>query len=316
MSGISRRDARAVVLGCALLACGGFGAAGCSSEDDAPHDGCVGESAAALRTCAAGATLKGVDVSYYQGTVDWTKVKSSGHSFAFVRVSDGLSYPDTKFATNWPAVKKAGVVRGLYQYFRPNQDVQQQVDLLFTKLNAAGGITAGDLPPVLDLETDGGLAASTVVARAKDWLAKVEAKLGVKPIVYTAAFMSSTIGTSFGGYTLWVANYGATCPLMPSGWSNWSFWQNADNGSVSGIGGSVDTNFFNGDGTKLSGLTLKPSTSTPSDPGKTLEPEDTSVVRDDPHPVDGSQGGTLGDGNKNEPPSQETAAAPLDPCAR
>jgi lysozyme len=228
-------------------------------------------------------------------------------------VSDGVNYPDSKFAANWPAVKKAGLVRGLYQYFRPTQDVQAQVDLLFNKLNAAGGLQPGDLPPVLDLETDGGLASSTVVARAKDWLAKVEAKIGVKPIVYTAAFMSQTIGTNFGGYPLWVANYGATCPLMPSGWTNWSIWQNSDSGAVSGVNGNVDTNFFNGDDAKLSGLTLQPAGSPPST-GPGLEPEDIDIVRDDPTPADGSQGGTLGDSNKE--PSQETASAPIEPCAR
>lgn len=311
---ISRRDASAVVLGCALLACAGVGTTGCSSEEGAPSSECTGETAAALRTCAAGATLKGIDVSYYQGTVDWAKVKGAGQAFAFVRVSDGVNYPDSKFAANWPAVKKAGLVRGVYQYFRPTQDVQAQVDLLLNKLAAAGGLQPGDLPPVLDLETDGGLAASTVVARAKDWLAKVEAKIGAKPIVYTAAFMSQTIGTSFGSYPLWVANYGATCPLMPSGWTNWSFWQNSDSGTVSGVASPVDTNYFNGDGPKLQGLTLKPATTKPSGNEPGLEPEDLDMVRDDPRPEDGSQGGTMGDSNRT--PSQETAAAPLDPCAR
>lgn len=313
MLAISRRDASAVVLGCVLLACAGVGTTGCSSEEGAPKDECTGETAAALRTCAAGPTLKGIDVSYYQGNVDWAKVKSGGQSFAFVRVSDGVNYPDSKFTANWPAMKNAGIVRGVYQYFRPTQDVQAQVDLLFAKLNAAGGLKPGDLPPVLDLETDGGLAASTVVARAKDWLAKVEAKIGVKPIVYTAAFMSTTIGTSFTGYPLWVANYGATCPLMPSGWSNWNIWQHSDSGSVSGVSGPVDSNHFNGDSAALQKLTLQPANgNTGTGPG--LEPEDLDPVRDDRAPVAGSQGGTLGDSNKA--PEQETAAAPLDPCAR
>jgi lysozyme len=313
MLAISRRDARAVVLGCALLACAGVGTTGCSSEDGAPSNECTGETAAPLRTCAAGPTLKGIDVSYYQGTVDWTKVKGAGQSFAFVRVSDGVNYPDTKFAANWPAVKNAGLVRGLYQYFRPTQDVQAQVDLLFAKLTAAGGLQPGDLPPVLDLETDGGLAASTVVARAKDWLAKVEAKIGVKPIVYTAAFMSTTIGTSFAGYPLWVANYGATCPLMPSGWSDWNIWQHSDSGSVSGVAGPVDSNYFNGSVAQLQALTLKAAGTTPSNENG-IDPKDLDIVRDDPTPQDGSQGGTLGD--SNNAPAQDTAAAPLDPCAR
>lgn len=301
-----------------LLACGGVATTGCSSDAE-PSSECLGDTAAALRTCAAGTTLKGVDVSYYQGTVNWASVKAAGQSFAFARVSDGVSYPDSKFATNWPAMKKAGIVRGVYQYFRPTQDVQAQVDLLFAKLNAAGGLLPGDLPPVLDLETDGGLAASVVVSRAKAWLAKVEAKLGVKPIVYTAAFMSNTIGTSFGAYPLWVANYGATCPLMPSGWTSWKIWQNADNGSVGGIGGNVDTNVFNGNLAALQALTLKPATPPATDAGAapatpTEPPDFGTLVFDDPKPKDGSQGATLGEANP--PPPAETNAASIEPCVR
>lgn len=302
-----RGSAGALVVGCALLACAGA-TTGCSS-DAAPSDECLGETAAELRTCSGPKTLKGIDVSYYQGTVGWASVKSSGHAFAFVRVSDGLNYPDTKFAANWPAVKQAGLVRGVYQYFRPTQDVQAQVDLLVSKLNAAGGLQPGDLPPVLDLETDGGLAASTVVARAKSWLAKVEAAIGQKPIVYTAAFMSNVIGTSFGGYPLWVANYGASCPLMPSGWTTWQFWQTSDSGKVSGVSGNVDTNVFNGDLAALKALTLKGASPEPDDE-PSLDPG--TLIAEAPHARDGSQGATLGDGDR--PPAQETAAAPLEPC--
>lgn len=317
MKRTSRGIASSAVVGCALVACGGLAATGCSSDAE-PSNECLGDSAAALRTCAAGPTLQGVDVSYYQGTINWSSVKAAGRTFAFARVSDGVNYPDSKFATNWPAMKKAGIVRGVYQYFRPTQDVQAQVDLLFAKLNAAGGLQPGDLPPVLDLETDGGLASSVVVSRAKSWLAKVEAKIGVKPIVYTAAFMSNVIGTSFGAYPLWVANYGATCPLMPSGWTNWKIWQNADNGSVSGIGGNVDTNVFNGNLTALQALTLKPASTPGTDAGAgPSTPEDPldfgTLVVDAPKPKDGSQGATLGDSN---PPPAETNAAPLEPCAR
>jgi len=292
----------AVVAGCILLA-------GCSSDPGQSSE-CVGETGAALKTCAGTTTLKGVDVSYYQGTVNWTSVKSSGHAFAFARASDGVNYPDTKFAANWPAMKNAGVIRGVYQFFRPGQDVQDQVDLLFSKLNAAGGLDAGDLPPVLDLETTDNVASSTVVARAKSWLQKVEAKSGVKPIVYTAAFMSSVIGTSFSGYTVWVANYGVTCPTMPSGWTDWHFWQNADNGAVPGISGGVDTDIFNGDIAALKKITIQPANAPPKGTGTTAPSADDDIFH-------GAQGATLGS-SKDQPPSEDTTGATVteQPCSR
>jgi lysozyme len=222
-------------------------AAACSaSPDSAPKPECTDSTAEELRRCAAGATVKGVDVSVYQGTVSWAKVRRSGRHFAFARVSDGLSHPDSRFRANWRGMRNAGVARGAYQFFRPGSSGLAQAELFLSKIKAAGGLRAGDLPPVLDIEVTDGHSHAVVVSRAKVWLAHVEKKTGVKPIVYTAAFMSSVIGAHLSGYPLWVANFGATCPTMPTGWSHWRFFQNNDRGSVPGIAGHVDTDLFNG----------------------------------------------------------------------
>lgn len=305
-----------VAVAVSALLTGAMSVAGCSSSDPAPADGCVGNGSEALKTCAKGATITGVDISYYQGNVNWAQIKGSGRQFAFVRISDGLNTPDSKFAQNWPAMKAAGVVRGPYQFFRPGQDPGLQAQLVLDKLAAAGGLKPGDLPPVLDLETADGLASSVVVANAKTWLTKIEAAIKVKPIVYTAAFMSNVIGTSFGGYTLWVANYGATCPSMPSGWTDWQFWQDADNGNVAGVSGGVDTDFFNGTLPQLQALTIKDAAPPPpkdagahgsDDVGVTV---DTHVIPSGDTPNNGSQGATLGSGT----PTPVTTGAPLTPC--
>lgn len=324
-----RRGTKWASLSVFLLGCVGTGAAGCSAGDDAAPtergSECVGTSAQALKVCAGPSTLKGIDVSYYQGTVDWAKVRASGRRFAFARVSDGIDHPDSKFAQNWPAMKAAGIVRGAYQFFRPAKDVDAQVNLLVTKIAAAGGLEPGDLPPVLDLESDGGLPASTVIARAKAWLAKVEAAYGMKPIVYTAAFMSSIIGNHFADYPLWVANYGATCPTMPSGWTEWRFWQDSDRGSVPGVSGNVDTNLFNGTLAQLEALTLKAPPEPSPEPPATSEPDEPTP--DVPMPGEGEadalvrslddQGATMGSAGaprKPSPARDELASAPLDPC--
>lgn len=262
---------------------------------------CVSTSSEALRVCAEGPTLKGIDVSSYEQTVDWAKVKAAGVSFAFARVSDGLSSIDSTFAANWPAMKANGVVRGAYQYFRPSKDVTAQVNLFIQKVDAAGGLGLGDLPPVLDLETTSGLDSATVAARAQDWLDQIEAHYGVKPIIYTGDNMSTVTGTKFASYVLWVPNYTTQCPSLPSGWNGWTFWQNSDKGSVNGVPTAVDTNFFNGTETDLAALTIQaPAIATPPA---------TPPVASDPQPGT-DQGAKAGSGTPQAPETPPSA----NPC--
>jgi len=218
----------------------------------------------ATTVCGGGSTVKGIDVSYYQGTIDWTRVKNDGVRFAFLRVSDGTGFVDPKFPTYWAQSKAAGVMRGAYQYFRPNQDPIAQADLLLAKI---GTLAPDDLPPVIDVEADGGLAPAQVAAKVKLWVDHVEAALGVTPIVYTGFyFWRDQVGApAFAAASpLWHAQYtSAACPNIPGPWSDWAFWQYTDSGSVDGIPGNVDMNRFNGTFTDLMALT---GGGTPSEP--------------------------------------------------
>ena len=121
------------------------GAGGVALVEDPGADTTVIEA----RVCAQGTTTMGVDVSYYQGTVDWAKAKAAGVKFAFLRVSDGTTFRDPKFVQNWANTKTAGVIRGAYQFFRPSQNVNAQADLMIAAL---GTYQPGDLPPVIDVE--------------------------------------------------------------------------------------------------------------------------------------------------------------------
>ena len=103
----------------------------------------------------------------------------------------------------------------------------------------------------MDIEATDGQSAATIQARMRVWLDRIERATGKRPIIYTAAFMSGSVGSGFSSYPLWVANYGATCPTMPAGWSQWKFWQYTSTGSVAGISGSVDRNQWNGSLTAL-----------------------------------------------------------------
>lgn len=198
------------------------------------------------RVCAAATTTKGVDVSYHNGTISWPQVKAAGYEFAFVRISDGTGFRDPQFATNWAGAKSAGLVRGIYQFFRPTQDVAAQADMVIA---AVGARQPGDLPPVIDVEADGGLAPATVAARVRTWVDRVKAATGVDPIIYTGKyFWRDEVGgpTSFANNPLWIAQYTSLCPDLTAPWDTWAFWQFTESGSVAGISGGIDVDRFNG----------------------------------------------------------------------
>ena len=111
--------------------------------------------------CAPGETTLGIDVSKWQSTIDWSKVAADGVKFAFIRVSDGLEYDDPQFEQNWSGAKENGVIRGVYQFFRQDEDPVAQAQYL---LDTMGPLEDGDLPPALDLETIDGQDQETILS--------------------------------------------------------------------------------------------------------------------------------------------------------
>jgi len=210
-----------------------------SADDKDPP----GESAYA---CDTGPTTLGVDVSYYEGTIDWAKAHANGVEFAFVRVSDGLTFHDPKFVTNWNGAKAAGVIRGAYQFFRPTDDPTAQADVVIAALG--GKYTTGDLPPVIDVEVTGGLGPTALQKKIRTWVDRVQTKLGVAPIIYTGTyFWRDQVGgpLSFANNPMWLARY-TSCPAVTAPWTTWTFWQYTDSGHVPGIPGAIDMNRFAG----------------------------------------------------------------------
>lgn len=217
--------------------------AGCSAGG--PEDGPVGEAQEAI--CPAGAVTKGVDVSVYQGNVNWGTAHGTGLGFAIARISDGTGTNDNTFPGNWAGIKNAGMIRGAYQFFRASEDPVAQANLV---INAVGTLGNGDLPVTADVEVSDGQSAATMVSKLQTWLQHVEAGTGKKPMIYTSPGLWSSLtgnSTAFGAYPLWVANWGVNCPSLPAGWSNFVFWQYSDSGSVNGIPATVDLDEYNGD---------------------------------------------------------------------
>jgi lysozyme len=214
--------------------------AGCGAGESEPLGTAEGE----VVVCAKGTTVEGIDVSVYQGNIDWAAVKASGRDFAIARISDNL-YQDTKFAQNWPAIKAAGMIRGAYQFFRPGGDPNAQADLVIQKVGALG---PGDLPVTCDVEVADGVSAATYAANLKIWVDKVTAGTGKAPMIYTGKYFwnASVVSSAFSDLPLWIAAWGPPCPDLPNPWSDWAFWQYSATGSVPGISGDVDLDKFNG----------------------------------------------------------------------
>jgi len=245
----------------------GSGLGGCVAAG--PPTGSLAEE---VRVCPAGPVTEGIDVSVYQGTIDWPKVKAAGVEFAYIRVSDGTGSHDSKFTSNWSNARAAGVVRGVYQFFREDEDPIAQADLL---LDAMGALEPDDLPPAIDVESVDGASGATIVANVKAWMDRIEAGSGRRAIIYTGRpFWDTNTGssTAVSDHALWIPNWGVTCPSISVAWSNWGFWQYSSTGMVSGIAGAVDLDRFNGDRAALLAFAAASAATAPGPDAGTAPP--------------------------------------------
>lgn len=230
------------LVGCCLLL------TGCLMEVDSPSS--VENREQPVHTqCGGDTTVPGIDVSVYQGTIDWDALAASGEvEFAYIRVGDGMG-TDSQFDRNWPEARRVGVRRGAYQYFRPGRDPLELAEHYLSIINDSGGYSSDDLPPMIDVETTDGQSAAVIRDNVRVWVDTIEAATGMRPIIYTGSyFWDDNVGfDDFSDYHLWTPHYtSAECPLMSDSWEMWTIWQYSSTGRVTGIEGNVDMNRFNG----------------------------------------------------------------------
>lgn len=216
----------------------------------------------------------GVDVSHYQGTINWTSVRNSGVSFAWAKASDGVGTPDAFFAGNISGAKAAGVYIGAYHFARPDSNTPQSEANYFWSM-AANTITNDGLSmmPVLDYETfgSGPVGAASYADWANQWCNAVSNKaaavgLTIKPLIYTSTCQAGNLNTSNAQWPPWIANPSGLNPQTSSPWSStscnsssyqiwgngvWSVWQYSWTGTVPGISGNCDLDIFNGTAAQL-----------------------------------------------------------------
>lgn len=248
---------------------------GCAAEPPAIETESVTEQGTTV--CSAGDTVRGIDVSSYESSIDWRMAKASGVEFAIIRVSDGLQYKDPKFATYWAGARDAGVMRGVYQFFRPTQDPIAQANLV---LAAIADRAPNDLPPAIDVETMGGLPPAEVEAKVRAWVEHVSKAIGRPPIIYAGyySWQDYTGNANLTSSPLWHAQYTtAPCPNIPTPWTRWTIWQHSSTGTVPGVlGEPTDMNVFAGTRAELETFATTAPAACMTIPPEGAELDDTS----------------------------------------
>ena len=211
-----------------------------SLRDAKPHDG-----VAAAHTMP----IQGIDVSYWQGDIDWSQVRAAGVRFAYIKATEGGDHLDPKVLDNWYAAKRAGIARGAYHFVYWCRPANEQA--LWFMLNVPPDSDA--LPPVLDVEWNsrsktcpGKVSRELALQKIKIMLDAMEAHTGKRPIIYTdPKFHREVLEGEFTNYHFWLRSVAAE-PEDIYRERGWSFWQFTTTGKVPGVDGKVDRNSYNG----------------------------------------------------------------------
>jgi GH25 family lysozyme M1 (1,4-beta-N-acetylmuramidase) len=241
-----------VVMSLAVMsfAAGGAAAAG-SDERDHAGSGLAARTTDRVEVTLAPTAVRGLDVSGYQGNVNWSSVAAAGAYFAYVKATEGVTYASGYFSQQYDGSASAGLIRGAYHFARPDtSSATAQADYF---VDHGGGWRADGrtLPGALDIEynpkgaTCYGMSHSAMV----DWITafsdRYRSRAGRAPAIYSTTDWWSQCTGNYAGFgatnPLWIANYSGTPLPLPHGWASHTIWQYDDAGTFPG-----DQNTFNG----------------------------------------------------------------------
>lgn len=191
----------------------------------------------------SGSNLDGIDVSHYEGSIDYAKVKASGIQVVYIKATEGTSFKDPTLDRNYNNAKANGLKVGFYHFFRARdeENAKQQASFFVDAIKEMDY----DCKLALDLETTQNLDKSTLSNLAKIFLDEVTRLTGKEVVVYTYTYFArSNITGVLGNYPLWIAHYGVSTPGSNPIWDSWIGFQYSDTGSISGISGDVDLDEF------------------------------------------------------------------------
>ncbi|MFI9205627.1 lysozyme [Streptomyces sp. NPDC053048] len=205
------------------------------------------------------AYVEGVDVSSHNGHVSWSKLWNNGSRFAYVKSTEGTSYTNPYFGSQYNGAYREGMIRGAYHFALPdNSSGAAQADF-FADHGGGWSSDGKTLPGVLDMEYNPygnqcyGMSAGRLIDWMEDFFDTYRERTGRDAVLYTSTgWWKKCTGnhSGFGGWNpLWIPRYGSSSGELPAGWGFYTFWQYTDSGPTVG-----DHNRFNGSYSRLKSL--------------------------------------------------------------
>ena len=192
--------------------------------------------------------VHGVDVSRWQGRIDWATLRAQGANFVYIKATDGGDHLDPMFMRNWVDAQDAGLRRGAYHFFYWCRTAGEQADWFIRNVPRVDGA----LPPVIDVEYNGEssckhrLSPERTREKMQVFMDQLEAHYGQRPIIYTAPdFYRDNLKGEFLDYPFWLRAV-AQHPSKVYPGRKWLFWQYSGSGLSQGVSGKIDLNAFYG----------------------------------------------------------------------
>lgn len=194
---------------------------------------------------------EGVDVSSYQGSVAWSTLWGAGTKWAYTKASEGTSYTNPSFSSQYSGAYAAGMIRGAYHFATPDTSTGATQASYFVAHGGGWSKDGRTLPGVLDIEWNPygascyGLSQSGMVSWISGFLNQYKALTGRDAVIYTATSWWTQCTGNYAGFAganpLWIARYASAPGTLPAGWSVQTMWQYTSTGATVG-----DHDKFNG----------------------------------------------------------------------
>lgn len=180
---------------------------------------------------------EGIDVSRYQGDIDWERVANEAAvSYAYIKATEGAQLVDPYYWSNITAARQAGLSVGSYHFYRAKVSPEVQLANMTSTVRKEDQ----DLVPIVDIETTNGVGRLQFVADLRDFIERVTAYYGRKPLLYTYQnFYNKYLVGEFPGYQWMIAKYQSEPPILDDD-TDYMMWQYTQTGRIPGIRGNVD----------------------------------------------------------------------------